>query len=201
MTQYTLPELPYAYNALEPFCSAEILELHHSAHHAAYVQGANSTLEKLAEARAEESSDTLNGLLRDLAFHVSGHILHSLFWENMTPDESQPSADLAAAMETSFGSMNNLREQFFAAAKSIQGSGWAAISFEPTSKKLIVHQIRDHHANSVIAARPMLVLDMWEHAYYLQYQNRKNDWIEAFWSLIDWRTVSERQSQIIAGDI
>jgi len=193
MQEYELPDLPYAYDALEPYCSAETMELHHSAHHAAYVKGANKTLERLAAAREERCFDTINGLSRDFAFHVSGHILHSLFWTCMAPGkDSQPSNQLFEQIAQDFGDLDSFRRQFWATARGIQGSGWAALSMEPHGHRLVVHQLHDHHSNLTPAAQPLLVLDMWEHAYYGQYQNRKSEWLDAFWNLIDWQEVSNR---------
>ena len=193
MQEYELPKLPYAYSALEPYCSSETMELHHKAHHAAYVRGANATLESLSAARENGSFDAINGLSRDLAFHVSGHILHSLLWTSMTPgDDTRPSDELCAKIDLDFGGMDNFRKQFWATAQNLQGSGWTVLSFEPTANRLVIHQLHDHHANLTPASKPLLVLDMWEHAYYGQYQNRKREWIEAFWHVIDWRTISAR---------
>ncbi len=197
---YELPELPYQYNALEPYCSAESMERHHKAHHAAYVKGANQTLERLMEAQVDGSFDRINGLSRDLAFHVSGHILHSLLWNSMAPGNgTKPSDALNTKIEQDFGKFDSFRQQFWATANNLQGSGWAALSLEPLASRLVIHQLHDHHANMTPESQPLLVLDMWEHAYYVQYQNRKNHWIEAFWNLVDWQALSERYAASIAG--
>lgn len=191
--RYSLPELDYAMDGLEPVCSQEILELHHGKHHAAYVDGANKALLDLAEARQESDYAALNQLQKDLAFNLSGHVLHSMFWQNLSPNGGgDPEGRLDKAIGSCFGSMDALREQFGSASTSIQGSGWAALCFEPMSQTLIVEQIYDHQGNLGNASIPLLVLDMWEHAYYLQYRNEKQRWADSFWDIVDWRDVAAR---------
>jgi len=193
MTQYTLPDLPYDYAALEPHYSGEILELHHDKHHATYVKGANTALEKLSEARDQDTFDTINQLQKNLAFNLSGHVLHSLFWKNMSPDGGdKPDGELAAALGDSFGSFEGFRNQLSEAALSVQGSGWGALTWEPLGQRLIVEQVYDHQSNVGQGAPPLLVLDMWEHAYYLQFKNVKADWVDSFWNIVDWDDVAAR---------
>lgn len=193
MAAYQLPDLPYDYSALEPWYSAEVLELHHAKHHAAYVKGANDTLEQLAAARASNDYTTLGMLEKNLAFHVSGHVLHSILWTNLTPDATErPEGDLAAAIDEHFGSFDSFRGQLSAATLGVQGSGWGALAWEPTSGRLIVEQIYDHQGNIGQAAVPLLVIDSWEHAFYLQYRNVKADWVDAFWHLANWNDVARR---------
>jgi Fe-Mn family superoxide dismutase len=193
MPDYTLPDLPYDYGALEPHYSAEILELHHDKHHAAYVKGANAALDKLGEARETGEFDTINQLQKNLAFNLSGHVLHSLFWQNMSPDGGdKPDGDLAAAIDASFGSFEGFRGQLSEAALNVQGSGWGALTWEPLGQRLIVEQVYDHQSNVGQGAPPLLVLDMWEHAYYLQFKNVKADWVDAFWNIVNWLDVAAR---------
>jgi Fe-Mn family superoxide dismutase len=193
MSAYTLPELPYDLAALEPHYSAEVLELHHDKHHAAYVAGANTALEKLDEARTSDDYGSINQLQKNLAFHLSGHVLHSMFWENLSPDGGgDPEGDLAAAVVESFGSVEHFRNQLNQASLNVQGSGWGALTWEPLGQRLIVEQIYDHQSNVGQGAPPLLVLDMWEHAYYLQYRNVKADWVDAFWRIVNWPDVSSR---------
>jgi len=193
MPEYTLPDLSYDYGALEPHYSAEILELHHDKHHAAYVKGANGALEKLGEAREKDTFDTINQLQKNLAFNLSGHVLHSLFWQNMSPDGGdKPDGDIAAAIGESFGSFEGFRNQLSEAALNVQGSGWGALTWEPLGQRLIVEQVYDHQSNVGQGAPPLLVLDMWEHAYYLQYKNVKADWVDAFWNIVNWPDVAAR---------
>ena len=185
MPEYTLPDLPYDYAALEPHCSAQILELHHDKHHATYVKGANTALEKLAA--------TIAMLEKNLAFNLSGHVLHSLFWTNMSPHGGdKPEGEIAAAIDESFGTFEGFRNQLTEASLNVQGSGWGALTWEPVAQRLIVEQVYDHQSNVGQGAPPLLVLDMWEHAYYLQYKNVKADWVDAFWNIVNWPDVTAR---------
>jgi len=193
MTSYTLPDLPYDPSALEPHYSAEIVELHHDKHHAAYVKGANDTLEKLAAARSANDFAGLPALEKSLAFHLSGHVLHSIFWTNMAPDGGgRPEGELSAAIEEHFGGFDPFQAHLNEATTSIQGVGWGSLSWEPTSQRLIVEQIYDHQGNVGAGTVPLLVIDAWEHAFYLQYKNVKADWVKAFWNIVNWPDVSRR---------
>ena len=193
MTIYTLPKLDYGYKDLEPHLSAEILELHHSKHHSAYVDGANSTIDNLAEARESGDFAALNKLEKDLAFHLSGHVLHSMLWKNLGPNGGgEPGGKLASEIKDSFSSFDAMKKQLSAAAMGIQGSGWASLAWEPLSGSLIVQQVYDHQGNVGSATIPLLVLDMWEHAFYLQYRNEKAKWVDAFWNLVNWDDVEAR---------
>jgi Fe-Mn family superoxide dismutase len=193
MPTYSLPDLTYDYGALEPHISGRIMELHHDKHHAAYVKGANETLEKLAEARAKSDFTHTAALEKALAFHVSGHVLHSLFWQNMKPKAGgRPTSELSKAIDRDFGSFEALRKELTAAASSIMGSGWAALVWEPAAERLVTAQIYDHQGNVTQGGTPLLVLDAWEHAYYLQYQNRKTEFFEAVWDVWNWEDVASR---------
>ena len=202
MKKYVLPDLPYDYAALEPHCSAKLLELHHDEHHAAYVAGANATLEKLAAARERRSFEAINQLQKSLAFHVSGHVLHSLFWRNMSPHGGgEPAGELSAAIAEAFGSFDALRRQLTEAALGVQGSGWGAVAWEPLAKRLVVEQVYDHQGNIGNGTVPLLVLDMWEHAYYLQYRNVKAAWVTAFWKVVHWEDVAQRFQKVRTLDL
>lgn len=191
--QYVLPELGYELDALEPSYSAELLELHHGKHHQGYVDGANQTRSDLAQAQASGDFSKLKQLQKDLAFNLSGHVMHSLFWKNLAPGNGDgPAENLVQEIKRSFGDEACLKETFLAAGTSIQGSGWAALSWEPISRTLMVEQIYDHQDNRSGNAVPLLVMDMWEHAFYLQYRNEKKRWAKAFWGLINWKDVSSR---------
>lgn len=193
MTKYTLPELNYDYAALEPSISARIMELHHSKHHAAYVAGANTALEQMAEARDKSDFATINKLQKDLAFHLSGHINHSIFWTNLAPSNSdRPDGELASAISEFFGSFEAFQSHFNAAAMGIQGSGWAFLAWDSVGQKLIIEQLYDQQSNVATGSIPLLMLDMWEHAFYLDYQNVKADYVKAFWSIINWQNIAER---------
>jgi len=191
--KYTLPSLAYPYDALEPQLSREIVDLHLNAHHAAYVKGANKTLDDLAEARGSGRFDAIAQLERDLAFHASGHLLHSLLWRNLSPNGGgEPRDALAGAIDRDFGSFAAMKAQLNAACASLQGSGWGALCWEPLGGTLVVAQIHDHHANVCQGSMPILVIDMWEHAYYLQYRNKKSEWLDAYWQLVDWGDAAQR---------
>jgi Fe-Mn family superoxide dismutase len=192
-TEYTLPDLPYDYGALEPHLSARIIELHHGKHHAAYVAGANKVQQQLADARASNDFDAINQLQKNLAFHLSGHVLHSLFWKNMSPDGGgAPEGELGSAIAEYFGDFDACKAQLTAAAENVQGSGWGALSWDPVGQALIIEQVYDHQGNVGQGGPPLLVLDMWEHAYYLQYENRKAEWVKAFWEVVNWPDVADR---------
>jgi Fe-Mn family superoxide dismutase len=193
MAVYTLPELTYDYAALEPHISARIMELHHSKHHAAYVAGANAALEQMEEARANNAFGAINKLEKDLAFHLGGHINHSIFWTNLSPNGAdRPSGELAAAIDEFFGSFEAFQAHFNAASLGIQGSGWGILSWDPVGARLIIQQLFDQQANIAQGTIPLLQLDMWEHAFYLDYQNVKADYVKAFWNIVNWDNVAER---------
>jgi Fe-Mn family superoxide dismutase len=190
---YTLPELDYDYAALAPHISAQIMELHHSKHHKAYVDGANSALEKLAEAREKNDFANVNKLQKDLAFHLGGHTNHSIFWKNLTPgSEERPTGELAAAIDEYFGSFDAFKAHFTAAAMGLQGSGWAFLAWDALGSNLIIEQLYDQQGNIAAGTVPLLMLDMWEHAFYLDYKNVKGEYVTAFWNIINWADVSAR---------
>jgi superoxide dismutase, Fe-Mn family len=193
MKQYTLPDLDYDYGALEPYYSARMLELHHDKHHKAYVDGVNATLDKLAASRDSGDMSALVGLEKTLAFNLSGHVLHTLFWKNMTPHgNDRPDGELAAAIDEHFGSYDKFRAQMTGAAASVQGSGWGALSWEPLGERLFIEQVYDHQGNVGQSGVPLLVIDAWEHAYYLQYENRRPEYVEAIWNVLNWADVAQR---------
>jgi len=193
MRPYELPPLDYDYAALEPHYSARMLELHHDKHHKAYVDGVNSTLEKLAGARESGDLSAIVGLEKTLAFNLSGHVLHTIFWKNLSPTGGdRPSGELGAAIDDQFGSFDKLQQQLSQAASTVQGSGWAALTWEPLGERLFTEQIYDHQGNTGQGGVPLLVIDAWEHAYYLQYENRRADYVKAIWNIIDWSDVAAR---------
>ncbi|MFT6563433.1 MAG: Fe-Mn family superoxide dismutase [Actinomycetes bacterium] len=193
MAVYTLPDLPYDYGALAPVIAGEIMELHHDKHHAAYVKGANDTLDRLAEARDENNLGGLVGLEKTFAFNLSGHVLHSIFWDNLSPDGGdRPDGELAAAIDENFGSFDAFKAQLTTATAGVQGSGWGVLGFEPLARRLIIEQVYDHHGNVGQGTTPLLVFDAWEHAYYLQYKNVRPDYVSQLWKLVNWQDVSAR---------
>jgi superoxide dismutase, Fe-Mn family len=193
MAKYTLPNLPYDFSALEPHISGQIMELHHGKHHAAYVKAANSVLDQLTEAREKMDFTRLAALERALAFNLSGHVLHSIFWQNLSPNGGgEPQGSLAEAIQKDFGNFDQFRKQIETVASTIMGSGWAALVWEPLGEQLLITQIYDHQSNLAQGGVPLLVIDAWEHAYYLQYQNRKAEFFEALWKLWDWSDIETR---------
>jgi superoxide dismutase, Fe-Mn family len=202
VSRYTLPDLPYDHGALEPHVSGRILELHHGKHHKTYVDGANKALEQLQAARERGDFTHIAALERALAFNVSGHVLHSLFWQNLSPNGGgDPPGPLAEAIGQDFGSCDLLRQQMNKAAASIMGSGWAALVWDPLSRSLLTAQIHDHQSETLQGSIPLLVIDAWEHAYYLQYQNEKAKFFEALWNVINWADVAARYEAVEAMDL
>jgi Fe-Mn family superoxide dismutase len=200
MSPYVLPDLTYDYAALEPHISARIMELHHSKHHKAYVDGANNALAGLEEARESGNFVNVNRLEKDLAFHLGGHINHSIFWTNLAPKSGGvPEGELAAAITEFFGSFEKFQAHFTAASMGIQGSGWGVLSWDPVGKQLIIQQLFDQQGNTAQGTIPILQLDMWEHAFYLDYQNVKVDYVKAFWNIVNWANVAQRFEAARAG--
>ncbi|KGA14235.1 hypothetical protein GM51_17775 [freshwater metagenome] len=193
MTKYTLPDLDYDFAALEPHISGRIMQLHHGKHHAAYVAGANTTLDLMAEAREKNDLTWINKLQKDLAFNLGGHVNHSIFWKNLSASGGdKPTGELAAAIDEFFGSFDGFRAHFTANAMGIQGSGWSILAWDVLGQRLIIEQLYDQQGNLVAASVPLLMLDMWEHAFYLDYQNVKADYVSAFWNIVSWKDVQAR---------
>jgi len=193
MSVYTLPDLPYDYSALEPYISGQIMQLHHDKHHQAYVTGANTALDKLAEARDAGNFATTTKLEKDLAFNLAGHINHAVFWLNMSPDGGgEPEGDLQAAIKEYFASFASFQAQFTEVATSIQGAGWAMLAWDTLGQRLNLYQLYDHQLNLPAGQIPVLQLDMWEHAFYLQYLNVKADYVKAWWNVVNWADVARR---------
>ena len=202
MSNYNLPDLRYDYGALEPHISGKIMELHHDKHHANYVKGANQALERLGEARDKEDFTRIGALEKALAFNLSGHVLHSLFWQNLTPrGGGRPEGALAGQIGNDFGSFEKMKRQLVEAASTIMGSGWSALVWEPLAGRLLTTQIYDHQSNLSQAGVPLLVLDAWEHAYYLQYQTKKTDFFQAVWNVWNWEDVAERFEAVRSLDV
>ncbi len=199
---YTLPDLDYDYGALAPHISPEIMELHHTKHHAAYVAGANTALDKMAEAREKGDFASIPKLEKDLAFHLGGHVNHSVFWKNMSPDGGgRPDGEVAAAIDEFFGSFAGFQGQFEAAANSLQGSGWALLVWDPMGQRLNINQLYDQQNSVPVGQLPVLQLDMWEHAFYLQYKNVKGDYVKAWWNVVNWTDVATRLAKARAADV
>ena len=199
MTTYTLPDLPYDYSALAPHISGRIMELHHSKHHQAYVTGANTALEQLEEARATGNLANVNKLEKDLAFNLGGHLNHSVFWQNLSPDGGgRPEGELAAVLDDAFGSFDAFQAHFTATALGVQGSGWAVLAWDDLAAKPRIFQMFDQQGNVPLGLTPLLQLDVWEHAYYLDYANVRADYVAAFWEIASWPDVARRLAAVTA---
>jgi len=193
MADYTLPDLPYDYSALQPAISGTIMELHHSKHHQTYVTGANTALEQLAEARSTGNLANVNKLEKDLAFNLGGHVNHSIFWTNLSPDGGdKPTGELASAIDDEFGSFDKFQAHFTATALGVQGSGWAVLAWDSIGQRPIIVQFFDQQGNLPAGIVPLLMLDVWEHAYYLDYKNVRADYVKAFWNITNWANVQQR---------
>ena len=193
MTDYTLPDLPYDYAALEPHISGRIMQLHHDKHHAAYVTGANAALAKLAEARESGNLDAVNLHEKNLAFNLGGHVNHSVFWANLSPaGGGKPIGEIAAAIDEFFGSFEAFQKHFTAAAAGVQGSGWSILAWDSIGARLVVVQLYDQQSNIAMGLVPVVMLDVWEHAYYLDYLNVRADYIKAWWNIVNWADAAAR---------
>ena len=191
---FSLPQLPYANNALAPYISEQQLTLHHDKHHLAYVNGANAVFDKLEKARKENSDADQKALLKELSFHIGGHMLHSIFWENMAPagkGGGKPSGAIADEIDREFGSFERFKAEFTKTATSVEGSGWAALAFHGCVPRPVLMQIEKHNVNLYPTYQVLMVLDVWEHAYYLDYKNDRAKFVEAFWNIVNWDYVNK----------
>jgi len=197
---YELPKLPYGYKDLEPYISEEQLKIHHQKHHRSYVNGANAILEKLDNARKEGIDLDVKSTLKELSFNVGGHILHSLFWGNLAPTGKgggEPAGEIAEAIEKEFGSFERFKKEFTQAALSVEGSGWATLTFCRQTRRLIIMQIEKHNTNVYPMFRILMVLDVFEHAYYIDYRNQRVKFIDAFWNIVNWDEVNRRLNELL----
>lgn len=195
--QYTLPDLPYDYKALEPVISQEIMTLHHDKHHAGYVKGANGALEKLDKVRSGEIEGSVKHIMKDLTFHLNGHLLHSVFWQNMRApvEDNKPSDKFMEVITGEFGSYESFMTEYSSAAKSVEGSGWSVLAVD-SEGHLFVHQVEKHNLYGITGLQAILVNDVWEHAYYLDYKNDRGSYVESFWKIVNWEYVEARYHEI-----
>jgi superoxide dismutase, Fe-Mn family len=190
---HVLPPLPYAYDALEPYISQEIMKLHHTKHHQSYVDGLNKAEKMMQKAREANDYDILKHWEREAAFHGSGHYLHTIFWNNMTPNGGgQPRGELLQQINKDFGSFEKFKKHLTEAADKVEGVGWALLVWSPRSRRLEILQTEKHQLMTQWDTIPLLVLDVWEHAYYLQYKNNRADYIKNWWNIVNWRDVEQR---------
>lgn len=201
---YTLPKLPYDYADLEPHIDAQTMKLHHDVHHAGYVTKANEALAELEEIRREggDAIHRVRAVTDALSFNLAGHLLHSVFWSNMSRDGGgAPPADseIGRLLSRDFGSFEAFTGQFAAAAAQVQGSGWSILAWEPLAERLLITQAEKHQNHAVWGVVPLLVIDVWEHAYYLKYQNQRTAYIKAFLNVINWNDVDRRLKAAAGG--
>ncbi|MCX6343686.1 MAG: superoxide dismutase [Armatimonadetes bacterium] len=190
--KHELPPLPYDYNALEPYYDEATVRIHHDKHQAAYVAGWNKAEEELEKARIAGDYSLIQNWERQLAFQSSGAILHALFWQSMSKHGGgEPKGSLLEQIKKDFGSFENFKKQFSAAALAVEGSGWALLGWMPSLGKLYILQVENHQKLTMWDIRPILALDVWEHAYYLKFQNRRADWIESWWNIVNWENASK----------
>ncbi|HNQ29735.1 MAG: Superoxide dismutase (Fe) [Methanoregulaceae archaeon PtaB.Bin009] len=197
---YTLPALPYDYKALSPHISEEQLRIHHTKHHQGYVNGANAIYEKLDKARREGSDLDVKAVHKELSFHIGGFLLHALYWENMAPagkGGGAPKGPLSAHIEKDFGSFERFKKEFTTAANSVEGSGWAALTFCQKTGRLLLMQIEKHNVNVYPAFPILMAIDVWEHAYYVDYKNDRAKYIDNFWGIVNWDTVNARLEKVL----
>ncbi len=193
MTKYNLPKLKYEYDALEPYIDSKTIELHYTKHHQGYVDGLNKAIEGIEKARKNNDYSQVKHLKRELAFHYNGHILHTIYWNCMGPSKSvkqKPTGVLLEAIKQSFGSYENFVQEFKASTKAVEASGWGVLVL--IERGLTILTIEKHQDLSVISAIPLMVCDVWEHAYYLKYQNKRAEYVDNFFNIIDWEYLEER---------
>ena len=197
---YVLPQLPYDYKDLAPYMSEEQLRIHHSKHHQAYVNGANAILQRLDKARKENAEIDIKSTLKELSFNIGGHLLHSLFWGNLAPPSKgggKPSGVLGDVLDKEFGSFERFKKEFSQTAVSVEGSGWAALTLCKQTGRPIIMQIEKHNANVYPMFRILMVLDVFEHAYYIDYKNDRAKFVEAFWNIVNWEEVNKRLEETL----
>ena len=198
---YSLPQLKYTYSELAPYMSEQQLTIHHQKHHQAYVNGANAILQKLDKARKENAELDVKSTLKELSFNIGGHLLHSSFWGNLAPPNKggggKPGGTLGTALDKEFGSFDRFKKEFSQAASSVEGSGWAALTLCRQTGRPIIMQVEKHNTNVYPTFRILMVLDVFEHAYYLDYKNDRGKFVEAFWNIANWDEIGKRLEQAL----
>jgi Fe-Mn family superoxide dismutase len=198
---YALPDLPYGYDALAPYISKELLTLHHDKHHAAYVNGANAILQRLDKAKADNADFDTKATYKELSFHIGGHLLHYIFWENLAPagkgGGGKPTGALAELLDREYGSFDRFKKVFSQAATSVEGSGWATLTFCRLTNRPLIMQVEKHNVNIYPMFRILMALDVWEHAYYLDYKNDRAKFVEAYWNIVNWGAVGKSLEEVL----
>ena len=198
MKTYILPDLSFDFDALEPHISKEQLTIHHDKHHKAYVDGANQILEKIDQSRKQKTDIDMKSTLKSLSWNIGGHILHSMYWKNLSPDKKKFQGKIKDEIEKEFGDFARFKKEFESAAKSVEGSGWVALTYCTQTNRPIIMQVEKHNTNLYPTYGIILVLDMFEHAYYIDQKNEKMKYVEAFWHIIDWDEVNRRLEEIVS---
>ena len=196
--RYELPPLPYSYDALEPYIIEEIMRLHHQKHHNAYVRGANAALEKIEKHLKGEAEINVKAVMRDFSFNYAGHIMHTIFWPNMAPHGKgggTPGGRIGDLIDRHFGGFEKFKRLFSAVAKGVEGVGWGVLAFDPITGELRMLQVEKHNVLMTAGLVPLLVIDVWEHAYYLQYKNDRGSYVENWWNVVNWDDVDKRLEQ------
>lgn len=184
--------LPYAENFLEPYMDEETMHLHYTFHHGGAVKAANGDLKKIKEALDSNNLETVDHWTKKLSFHFSSHILHSIFWTNLTNKQTTPTGELKKRIEKNFGSYDKLKSYIAATSKNVDGNGWGILGYQPYSDSLVVLQCENHEKLTQWGVVPLLVIDVWEHAYYLKYKNKRADFVEALFNIINWDNAVQR---------
>jgi Fe-Mn family superoxide dismutase len=195
---YVLPKLPYDYGDLQPYMSKEQLTIHHDKHHQAYVNGANAVLQKMDKARNEGADVDVKAMLKELSWNIGGNLLHSLFWNNLAPPKKaggKPGGAVGTTLDKEFGSYERFKKEFTQAASSVEGSGWAALTIDKQTKRPLIMQVEKHNTNVYPGFHILMVLDVFEHAYYIDYKNDRAKYIEAFWNIVNWNKTNERMQE------
>jgi len=191
--KHTLPPMPYSYNALEPYIAEEIMRLHHTKHHQSYVDGLNEAEKEMEKARKKSDFELIKHWQREAAFNGAGHYLHTIFWNVMSPrGGGEPTGNIAQQIRKDFGSFRKFKEHFSEAAKNVEAVGWAILVWTPRSHRLEILQAEKHQNLSQWDVIPLLVLDVWEHAYYLQYKNERGRYVDNWWNVVCWEHVNKR---------
>ncbi len=202
--QHRLPRLPYPYHALEPVISTRLLQIHHSQHHKSYVDGLNKAELKLAEARKSMDYSLVKHWEREISFHGSGHILHSIYWTSMAPVGNRwetPGGETFRNIAEYFGSFSAFQEEFSEAAINVEGSGWTLLVWQPGWGRMEILTVEKHQDSIQVGSIPLLVMDVWEHAYYLDYQSKRKDYVRAWWQIVNWGEVEKRLGMAMHGQM
>ncbi len=196
---YVLPKLPYDYDALQPHMSKEQLTIHHDKHHQAYVTGANNIFQKLDKARKENTDIDMKSTLKELSFNIGGHLLHSTYWTNLAPagkGGGKPGGTLADTIDKEYGNFDRFKKEFTQAATSVEGSGWAALTIDKQTKRPIIMQIEKHNTNIYPTFKILMLIDVFEHAYYIDYKNDRTKFVETYWNIVNWNEINKKLENI-----